>query len=180
MRTAIAVSTAGLGLVLSAAVPAFAATGTESVAFTVAAGTLGITPGTAATGTSSALAGGVTTATVALGLSTVTDTRVNSIGWTVGAAVTDFTLASGTSTVAKAHAAFNLPTAPVSALGAPAVTFTYIATPTAVDATGNLASLVVATAVGVNTGTFSPQLVVTIPNGSAVGAYTSTVTQTVV
>lgn len=176
-------TTAGIALAVGAialAGPALASSQTQAIAFTVANGTLSITPGTPATGTTSALAGGVTTVTVALGLTSIIDTRINSVGWAVSAATTDFVPSAGSGTVTKSHAAFAVPVAPVSALGSPAVTFVYAATPTAVDATGTTGNLVVATATGVNTGTFSPELVVTIPNGSAAGAYTSTVTQTVV
>lgn len=165
---------------LTAASPALAASNTEPVAFTVVAGTLAITPGTPAAGVNSVLAGGVTTVAVPLGLTTITDTRVNSVGWAVSASTTDFALTAGSATVGKANAKFLVPVAPVSVLGAPAVTFTYVSTPTAVDVNGTVSNLVVATAVGVNTGTFGPQVDVTVPNGSAVGAYTSTVTQTVI
>ena len=178
-----ALTTAALALAaggLAAAGPAVADSHTQSVAFTVANGTLAITPGTPATGATSALAGGLTTVTVPLGLTTITDTRISSVGWAVSAATTDFLLSAGSTTVTKSQAAFAVPVAPVSALGSPTVTFVYAAAPTAVDATGTTSNLVVAVATGVNTGTFSPQLVVTIPNGSASGAYTSTVTQTVV
>ena len=166
------------------ATPASAATGTEQVAFTVVDGTLAITAGTAAVGATSALVGGSTGASVGLGLTTVSDTRINSAGWSVSAATTDFTLTQApgapTQTIPLANAKFSVPVAPVSVVGAPAVTFTRRATPTAVDASGNVAGIVVATAIGVNTATFSPQLDTAVPNGSATGAYTGTITQTVV
>ena len=174
---------AAVGLTLTVvglAGPALADSQPQTVGFTVVSGTLSITPGTPASGTPSALAGGVTTVTVPLGLTSIIDTRINSVGWAVSAGTTDFLLSAGSRTVTKSHATFNVPVAPVSVLGSPAVTFVYAVAPTPVDATGTVSNLVVATATGVNTGTFSPQLVVTIPNGSAPGAYTSTVTQTVV
>ena len=183
MHQALALTTVGAAcavLALSAATPAAADAATQTVAFTVASGTLSITPGTPATGTSSVLTGGATTATVSLGLTTIVDTRINSTGWAVSASTTDFLLSGTGSTIAKTLAKFAVPIAPTSVLGTPAVTFTSAGTPVATDSTGTVGNLVVAVAVGVNTGTFSPQLIALVPNGSGVGSYTSTVTQTVV
>ena len=184
MYQALALTTVGAAcavLALSTATPAAADAASQTVAFTVASGTLSITPGTPATGTSSVLAGGTTTATVSLGLTTIVDTRINSTGWAVSASTTDFLLSGGTgSTITKTHAKFAVPVAPTSVLGTPAVTFSSAGTPVATDSTGTVGNLVVAVAVGVNTGTFIPQVIALIPNGSGVGSYTSTVTQTVV
>ena len=180
------ISTAAAALMIGglAATPALAASSNQVVAFTVADGLLAITPGTPATGVSSVLTGGKTTVTIDLGMTTVADTRVNSSGWSVSASTTDFTLTQApgalSQVIAKTQAKFSVPLAPVSVLGSPAVTFARLDAPTAVDSTGGVASLIVATATGVNTGTFGPQLQITIPNGSAVGAYTGTITQTVV
>ena len=186
-RRALLVGAVATGALFSCglfAAPASAATGIEPIAFTVLDGTLAITPGTAAAGATSALVGGSTGVTVGLGLTTVTDTRINSAGWSVGAATTDFALTQApgatAQVIAMANAKFSVPLAPVGVVGTPAATFTRRSAPTAVDASGNLASLVVATATGVNTATFSPQLDIAVPNGSATGAYTATVTQTVV
>ena len=181
MRTTVAVTAVAAALVvggLAAAGPASAATSSQVVAFTVAAGTLAITPGTPAVGISAATSGGLTTAAIDLGLTTVADTRISSTGWAVSAATTDFAVTPGTSAISKANAKFSVPVAPLSVLGS--ATFTTDAAPTAVDAGGNVANLVVASATGINTATFSPQLAVTVPNGSATGLYTAPITQTVV
>ena len=181
MRNTVALTAVASALLvggLAAAGPASAASSTQVVAFTVAAGTLAITPGAPAVGISAATTGGLTTAAIDLGLTTVADTRISSTGWAVSAATTDFTLTPGTSSISKTNAAFSVPTAPLGVLGS--ATFTTTAAPTAVDASGNLSNLVVASATGITTATFSPQLAVTVPNGSATGLYTATITQTVV
>ena len=186
MRNAVVLSTTAAALVLGglAATPALAATGSQVVAFTVADGVLAITPGTPALGVGSALSGGVTTVTVALGVTTVLDSRIGSSGWAVSASTTDFTLTQAPGAVGqvipRANAKFSVPLAPLSVVGTPALTFTRVGTPQSVDANGNVANLVVATATGVNTGTFAPQLDAVVPNGSPAGAYTGTITQTVV
>ena len=181
MRTTVVLTAVAAALTvggLAAAGPASAATSTQIVAFTVANGTLAISPGIPAVGVNAALDGGRTAATIDLGLTTVADTRISSTGWAVSAATTDFTLLAGAGAIDKGNAKFSVPTAPLGVLGQ--ATFTTDAAPTAVDASGNVANLVVATATGVNTATFSPQLQVTVPNGSSAGLYTATITQTVV
>ena len=181
MRTTTTLTTVAAALIaaaLAAASPASAASNTQIVAFTVTSGTLAISPGTPAVGTHSTLTNGITGASIDLGLTTVADTRINSTGWAVSAATTDFTLTPGTTTITKTNATFAVPTTPLSVLGTS--TFTTHTTPTAVDPTGNVANLVVASSTGINTATFNPQLSVTIPNGTATGIYTATITQTVV
>jgi hypothetical protein len=181
MRKALATAAAAAALLMNgfALTPASAASGNQPVSFTVLGGTLAITPGTPAVGVNSVINGGVTTVTVPLGVTTVLDTRIGSTGWAVSASTTDFTQTlPAVGTIAKTLAKFSVPIAPVATVGSP--TFTYVSTPTAVDAGGNLSNLVVATASGVNTATFTPQLDVTVPNGSATGVYTGTVTQSVV
>ena len=186
MRNAIVLSTTAAALVLGglAATPALASTGSQVVAFTVADGVLAITPGTPAVGVSSLLSGGVTTVTVALGVTTVVDSRIASTGWAVSASTSDFTLTQAPGAagqlIPRANARFSVPLAPLGVVGTPAPTFARVSSPQAVDAGGNVANLVVATATGVNTGTFAPQLDAVVPNGSAAGAYTGTITQTVV
>ena len=183
MRTALVLTLTAVPLSLLTGLtsaPAHAATGTEDVAFTVLTGTLSITPGAPAVGATASLSGGTTTATVGLGLTTVVDTRVASTGWAASANTTDFNTATGSGWMARTQSKFSVPNAPVSVIGTPAVTFSYLANPTAVDSVGTVGGLVVATAVGVNTGTFSPVLTVVIPNGSTPGAYLGVVTQTVV
>ena len=181
MRTTVALTSVAAALTvggLAAAGPASAATGSQVVAFTVAAGTLAITPGAPAVGVNASLTGGTTTASIDLGLTTVADTRISSTGWAVSAATTDFTVTPGTGSISRANAAFSVPAAPLNVLGS--ATFTTQAAPTAVDASGSVGNLVVATATGITTATFSPRLAVTVPNGSATGIYTATITQTVV
>ena len=186
MRNVIVLSTTAAALVLGglAATPALASTGSQIVAFTVADGVLAITPGTPAVGASSLLSGGVTTVTVALGVTTVLDSRIASTGWAVSAGTTDFTLTQAPGAtgqlIPRANAKFSVPLAPLGVVGTPALTFARVSSPQAVDAGGNVANLVVATATGVNTGTFAPQLDAVVPNGSVAGAYTGTITQTVV
>ena len=186
MRNVIVLSTTAAALVLGglAATPALAATGSQIVAFTVADGVLAITPGTPALGVNSLLSGGVTTVSVALGVTTVLDSRIASTGWAVSASTTDFTLtqAPGATSlvIPKANAKFSVPLAPLSVVGTPALTFARVSAPQAVDATGDVVNLVVATATGVNTGSFAPQLDAVVPNGTPTGAYTGTITQTVV
>lgn len=170
---------AGIGALAVAGVlagPASADASTQAVSFTVVSGTLAITPGTPSTGVNSALSGSTTTVTVPLGLTTVADTRVSSSGWSVSASTTDFTQTlPATGTISKSNASFSVPLAPIATVGS--ATFTRDSAATAVDGTGTVAGLVVATATGVNTGTFTPQLLVTVPNGSASGVYGATVTQ---
>ena len=186
MRNVIVLSTTAAALVLGglAATPALAATGSQIVAFTVADGVVAITPGTPALGVNSLLSGGVTTVSVALGVTTVLDSRIASTGWAVSASTTDFTLTQAPGApgqlIPRANAKFSVPLAPLSVVGTPALTFARAASPQAVDANGNVANLVVATATGVNTATFAPQLDAVVPNGSPSGAYTGTITQTVV
>lgn len=186
MRNVIVLSTTTAALVIGglAATPALAATGSQVVAFTVADGVLAITPGTPALGATSLLTGGVTTVTVPLGVTTVLDSRIASTGWAVSASTTDFTLTqvpgAPSLVILKANARFSVPLAPVSAVGTPALTFARVSVPQAVDATGTVANLVVATATGINTATFALQLDTVVPNGSPAGAYTGTITQTVV
>jgi hypothetical protein len=151
--------------------PASAADGTTTVALAVVDGTLAIVTTAAAPAATSSVVGTTRVVEAPLGLTTVTDTRAASTGWTLSAATTDFTPVTGAVIPASA-AKFYVSGTPTAVAGSP--TFT---TTTTADASG---ALVTAAASGINTVEVSPVLQVTVPSGAATGTYTGTVTQSVV
>ncbi len=167
---AVALSVLGLA---ATAVPAQAATGTTTVALSVIDGTLAIVTTPAAAGVSSAIVGTGRTFTAPLGVTTVTDTRAASGGWALSASTTAFTLTGGAATIPAANATFSLTAAPTNTVG----NNTYSGTATTTPSSG---ALTTATSSGINTATMEPVLHVAVPNETAVGTYTGTVTQSVV
>lgn len=176
MRKALALGTVTLSVLALAATaaPAQAATGTTTVPLTVVDGSLAIVSTVAATGVSSAITGTSREISSSLGLTTITDTRAASTGWTLTASTTDFTnsAASPAVTILKANAKFSVPDAPITLLGT--ATYTRTSSP------NTSGSLVVSSASGINTATVLPLLTVSVPNTAATGLYTGTVTQSVV
>ena len=175
-----AVAAATLGL---AATPAAAAcsdnvlnvcSGTTTVALVVDAGTIAIATTPAATNLTSVITGTDNVQTVSLGLTTVTDTRLTSTGWTVSA--TSSALTNGGSSILASATSFYVPAAATSVLGGH--TITRQAT-TAGGAVASGAALVTDTGSGVNTATFTPYMKVVVPSGTSALTYTGTVTQSV-
>lgn len=155
------------------AAPAHAATGDTTVALTVVDGTLAIVTTPAATGVSSQIVGTGRVLTSPLGVTTITDTRAASSGWTLTATTTSFTHSvTASEVIPSANAKFSLAAAPTTVLGT--ATYTYTASP---DSSGDLA---VASATGINTATVEPVLTVDVPAAAITGLYTGTVTQSVV
>ncbi len=171
--TALATTAAMLALAGATAAPAQAATGDTTVALTVVDGTLAIVTTPAAAGVNSEIVGTGRTFTAPLGLTTVTDTRASSIGWSLSASTTAFTLTPGTATIPAANATFSLLAEPTNTVGSN----TYTGTATTTPSSG---ALTTAKASGINTATMTPVLHVAVPNATAVGLYTGTVTQSVV
>lgn len=175
MRKALALGTTALTLVGLAATaqPAGAADGTTTVALTVLDGTLAIATTTAAAGVNSQVVGTGRTFTAPLGLTTVTDTRAGSTGWSLSASTTAFSHSNGTATIPASAATFSLLAAPTNTVGSN----TYEDTATTTPSTG---ALTTARAAGINTATMTPVLHVAVPTSAVAGVYTGTVTQSVV
>lgn len=176
MRKALALGTTALTLAGFAATaqPARAVDGTTTVALTVVDGVLAITTTPAAAGVNSQVVGTGRTFTAPLGLTTVTDTRATSTGWTLSASTTAFTLSTDPAVTIPANAAtFSLLAAPTNTVGSN----TYSNTATTTPSTG---ALTTATAAGINAATMTPVLHVAVPDAAAAGLYTGTVTQSVV
>lgn len=178
--TAVLTSIVAVAALAATAAPAQAVEGTTTVALTVADGSLAIVTTAAAPAASSALVGTGRVVTAPLGLTTITDTRAASTGWTLTAATTAFTpvdagtllpITGGTAIPATA-AKFSLVEAPITVLGT--ATYTHTASP---NSSGALAT---STASGVNTATVLPVLTVDVPSTAVNGLYTGTVTQSVV
>lgn len=148
--------------------------GTTTVALVVDAGTIAILTTPAATNLTSVLTGTDNVQTVDLGLTTVTDTRLTSTGWSVSATSSDLT--SGGSTIPASATSFYVPAAATSVLGAH--TITRQAT-TAGGAVASGAALVTDTGSGVNTATFTPYMKIVVPSGTSALTYAGTVTQSV-
>ncbi|MDP3713079.1 MAG: hypothetical protein Q8R60_11425 [Mycobacteriales bacterium] len=176
--TAVAAATLGM-----TATPAAAAcsdnvlnvcSGETTVALVVDAGTIAIAVAPAATNLTSVLSGTDNVQTVSLGLTTVTDTRLTSTGWSVSATSSDLT--NGGSSIAASATSFYVPAAATSVLGGH--TISRLAT-TAGDAVASGAVLVTDTGDGVNTAEFTPYMKVVIPSGTSALTYAGTVTQSV-
>lgn len=172
--TALVTAAAATLAVTALATPAQAADGDTTVSLTVVDGTLAIATTPAAAGVNSEIVGTGRTFTAPLGLTTVTDTRAASTGWSLSARTTAFTLTGGTATIPATAATFSLLAAPTNTVG----TNTYSGTATA--ASPSSGALTTATASGINTAETTPVLHVAVPNSAAVGIYTGTVTQSVV
>lgn len=149
------------------------------------AGTLAIAAAPVTVGTSLSL-GTTTTSSAglpvisgALTLTTVTDTRLSSTGWSVTATADAFsaTIGTATATIPGSAASFTVPTA-VATLGSPTLT-------PATSSVGNGGAIITAgpptgsTTLGPNTVQFTPSIKVSIPAGTALATYTGTVTQSV-
>lgn len=193
----VAVTAAAAGSLLAAA-PAFAAcptdvgcTTTTLTAVTVGSGTLSVAavaPVGAVVGVSSPVAtlsspvtsstSGITTASGSLPVTTVIDTRLSSTGWTASASTTDFTQVGGTATIPASAAKFSASSV-AATLGDPdlAVTSQPAGSGSAALVTASARSG--ATSIGANTVAYTPAISLTIPNGTAAGVYTATVTQSV-
>ena len=147
---------------------------TTTVALVVDAGTIAIVSTPAATNLTSVLSGTDNVQTFSLGLTTVTDTRLTSTGWSVSASSS--ALANGGSSIPSSATSFYVPAAATSVLGSH--TITRLATSTT-DAVASGAALVTDTGSGLNTATFTPYMKVTVPSGTSALTYTGTVTQSV-
>ncbi len=174
MRKSIVILPLVLGLAGAVALAGPASAADTPVTLAVAGGDLGITAPTTAVALPGVAAGvEATESTIALGAVTVSDERGSEAGWVVSA-------------VASAFAS------PASTNGAPVPTYTGYEAGTA-DSTGlvtvtptNLTTLDEAATVqtgtdvtGVNSATWSPTIDVTIPAGTLAGAYSSTITHSV-
>ena len=172
--TALATAAAASLAVAGLATPAQAEEGTTTVSLTVVDGTLAIVTTAAAAGVNSEIVGTGRTFTAPLGLTTVTDTRAASTGWSMSASTTAFSLTGGTATIPATAARFSLLADPTNTVG----NNSYSGTATA--ASPSTGALTTASASGINTATMTPVLHVAVPNTAAVGLYTGTVTQSVV
>lgn len=180
LAATVALLAAGLGL----AAPADAAcsvgdTTCTGVVFTVSGGLISLAApaaASAATATPSSTGG---TVDISIGATVVTDGRIPTTGWSVTATASDFD-AGGGATIAKANAAFSIPSAPTSVTGCSSFP-TRRTTPLSVNAsTGTTPSAILTcNALTVNAATYVPVLTVTVPSGAVAGVYTGTVTQSV-
>lgn len=169
-----------LGCTTSTITAVTVGTGTLSIAAVAPVGVVaGVTdPVATLSAPTTSSTSGITTSSGSLPLTTVTDTRLSSTGWTVTASTTAFTLVGGTATIPASGAKFSASGASAT-LGDPALAVT--STPTGAGS----AALVVASvksgasSIGANTVAYTPAIQVTIPNGTAAGVYTATVTQSV-
>lgn len=171
--TAVAAAAAATLSLTALAAPAQAAEGTTTVALTVVDGTLAIVTTAAAPAVTSDFVGTGRVVTAPLGLTTVTDTRAASTGWTLSASASDFTL-TGATAIPGSSARFSLLEAPVTTLGSN----TYSGTATAGSPSSG--TLTTASSDGINTATMTPVLHVAVPSTAAAGVYAGTVTQSVV
>jgi hypothetical protein len=134
----------------------------------------GVPLGTTTTGSN-----GLPVISGSMALTTVTDTRLSSAGWSVTATAGTFTATlPATGTIPGSAASFTVPTA-AATLGSP--TLTYSAT-TPVASGGTLISASPASGssvIGPNTVAYTPTINVAIPAGTGLSTYTGTVTQSV-
>jgi hypothetical protein len=160
----------GGAAVLTFAAPAFAATGPTPVTVEVSAGVLAISvPVGADLGTVSASAS-AQPVTALLGPVLVTDARGGILGWVTSAGSTDFTGAG-----AIPAAAMTYTPGQATVVGIASVAPTNLTAMTAGGGTVQTASSVT----GVNTATWNPSIVVTIPAGAVAGTYHATITHSV-
>lgn len=163
---------AALGL---AAAPVGAATGDTTVQITLVGGALSISvPANAsASGPVTPLAA----IEVALGQTTVNDTRGSLLGWSVTASATDLAGVGGIAGATVAKTQMTWATGAVGAVGGSILTgvaaggggqFGAVPVPVAVAALG----------AGGGSYTYSPTIVLTVPSGAKAGVYTTTITQT--
>jgi hypothetical protein len=163
------VAVSGAILALLPVGSAMAAPGDTTATFTLAGGSLGVTPAGTAALTNGA--SGAASVSGSLGAVDVSDTRGSTAGWVVSAASTTFVDGAGS---VSTGVSYNSGTATAS---------TGIVTPesagakslTAVPATvasGTLAS-------GNNTASFTPTLTVSLPSSALAGVYSGTVTTSI-
>jgi hypothetical protein len=172
--TAGAAATAATLSLAALAAPAQAADGDTTVELTVVDGELAIVTTAIASGVTSEIAGTSRTLTAPLGLTTVSDTRAASTGWTLSASTTPFTVVGGTASIPASAATFSLLAEPTNVLGSN----TYSGTATAGSPSSG--TLTTAAADGMNTAEMTPVLHVAVPNSAVAGVYTGTVTQSAV
>jgi hypothetical protein len=134
----------------------------------------GVPLGTATTGSN-----GLPVISGSMALTTVTDTRLSSAGWSVTATAGTFTATlPATGTIPGSAASFTVPSA-VAALGSPALTYS---SSTPVTNGGTLITAAPgsgASVIGPNTVAYTPTINVAIPAGTGLSTYTGTVTQSV-
>lgn len=190
MRHRVALTAAFVVSALGLAGPALADCGTDAVcadtstatiALEVEQGTLTITStGAPAPGSPPAqLQGAGARASIALGSTTVKDSRLSAGSWSVTATVSDFASTSGK--IPRSRAMFSVQ--PGWMAPADFVLPTFASAPSVnpqpVDASGTR-TLMTTAAGSTGTGiTFVPVLTITVPPNSAAGTYTGTVTQSV-
>jgi hypothetical protein len=134
--------------------------------------------GGVALGTTSTDASGLPVISGGMALTTVTDTRLSSTGWSVTATAGTFTATlPATGTIAASAASFSVPAA-TAVLGSPSLT-------PATTAVANGGTIITAapasgsSVIGPNTVTYTPRINVAIPAGTGLATYTGTVTQSV-
>lgn len=163
------VAVAGALLVLGPVGSAMAAdTGDTTATFTLAGGSLDVTP--AAGAALSNGAPGAATVSGSLGAVGVSDTRGSTLGWIVSAASTTFTTAGGDPSEGVSY----------SAGAASGVTGEVTAAPlgaTVIDEVAPVAQGTVAN--GNNAATFTPTLTVSLPASALAGDYEGTVTTSI-
>ena len=168
-RKLMAVGMAGSLLAGLAVAPALA--DTETVTFTIASGNLTIDAAPSADlGSSVNLVAGATVSG-ALGNVVVSDTRNATLGWVASASSTDFTKAADT--LAKANATVSGVNTLVSSTGL-AVSGGFVGA--AASMAGSGGTVGTAVALGSNTATFNPTMSIVVPVNTPTGAYTGTLT----
>jgi hypothetical protein len=178
MRTKIIASAAALFIggagVLTLAVPAFAATASNSpVTVEVTGGALSISAPTQSVDLGSRVSSAsAQTVSAQLGNVAVTDNRAGTVGWTATASATDFT---GPQTISTTTFGLVVYTAPQAT-----VTGTATVTPSTESTLNTGGPVQGATNVsGSNTATWSPTIAVTIPANALAGTYSTSITHSV-
>jgi hypothetical protein len=164
LRTTLLLATASSAIALAGALPASADTTTTT--FSLTGGDLTLSVGANAALTNEASDVAASTITGTLGAVSVTDARGGTAGWVASAASTTFTGAGLSVSDDVAYTNGTVATTGTSSVAG-------------VTAASITSSAPVATATGVsgnNTATWDPTLDVSMPAGALVGAYTGTVT----
>ena len=172
LRTIGTIALAGAILVLVPVGSATAAdTGDTTATFTLAGGSLDVTPAANAALTNGA--SGATSVSGSLGAVAVSDTRGSTAGWVMSAASSTFVRTGGGAGTSSTGVSYNSGAATAqSGTVTPTSTGATSITTAAPVAAGTLAS-------GNNTATYSPNLTVTLPASALAGDYTGTVTTSV-
>jgi hypothetical protein len=171
LRRGLVIAAVSGGWVFALAGPAFAApAGDTTATFTLAGGSLDVTPALGA-----ALTDGVTGAASvsgSLGVVAISDTRGSTAGWVLSAASTAFTGALGSVSTGVTYSSG----APTATTG----TVTALTAGPGIDITG-LGDVVAdgTAASGNNTAAFAPTLTVGLPAGALADDYTGTVTTSI-